>query len=137
MFCACISTGPSDALVWLFPRSFESYYGEVLLMKINDLILTLPGNLLRASNHKAYITCKSEDFTIVGFVNSPSPTYQCLPSSQSDTATVRTSRLLIIIHEPYLSYSMIYKFIECTLTVRCGDHASRLKCKVCVCLHVG
>lgn len=34
-------------LFGLFQRNFESYYDEGLLMKINHLILTLPGNLLR------------------------------------------------------------------------------------------
>lgn len=40
-------------LTRLLQRNFESYYDEDLLMKINFLILTLPGNLLGACNYDA------------------------------------------------------------------------------------
>lgn len=40
-------------LFGLFQRNFASYYDKGLLMNINHLILTLPGNLLGASNHNA------------------------------------------------------------------------------------
>ncbi len=49
----CIQCMHLTLLFGLFQRNFESYYDEGPLMNINHLILTLPGNLLGASNHNA------------------------------------------------------------------------------------